>query len=198
MRIQGRASLACLNEGARCSPDLKDLLPSLCPSELDWGNGMTSNLKALGGAFISLALIVTVNSGSALARQDESASPLNQVYRVEFGDASPVYGAAIYFSFGDFLIDSYTETGIGGADQPGGTGSWDAAGDGRISIQGDAADPGYEGEELPPRPAFQLLANGQSEVDCESWPHIDVGASAAPSDLCWITNSNVLSVTRTQ
>ena len=159
---------------------------------------MTSNLKAVCTAVVSLALTVTVNSGSALARQDESASPLNQIYRVDFGDASPVFGASIYFSFGDSLIDSYTDGGIGRADQPGGTGSWVAADDGRVSIQGDPADPGYQGEELPPAPALQLLADGQSVANCESWPHIEVGASAAPSDLCWITNSNALSVTRTQ
>ncbi|HCR67432.1 MAG: hypothetical protein CMH90_03445 [Oceanicaulis sp.] len=161
---------------------------------------MTLNFKAMCGAAISLTLTAAIVSGSALARQDESASPspLNQIYRVEFGSAPPVYGGAIYFSFGDALIDSYTETGIGGADQPGGTGTWYADGGGRISILGDAADPGYEGEELPPRPALQLLADGQSEVSCESWPHIEVGASAQASDLCWITNSNVLSVTRTQ
>ncbi len=161
---------------------------------------MPLRLKMICGAAIGLALTVAVTSGSALARQDESASPspLNQIYRVEFGSAPPIYGGAISFSFGDGLIDSYTETGIGGADQPGGTGSWYAEGGGRISILGDAADPGYEGEELPPRPALQLLADGQSEVNCEAWPHIDVGSSAQPSDLCWITNSNVLSVTRTQ
>lgn len=159
---------------------------------------MSMRLKMIRGAAIGLALTVTVNSGSALARQDESVSPHNQIYRVEFGSAGPVYGGAIYFSFGDGLIDSYTESGIGGADQPGGTGSWYADGGARVSILGDAADPGYEGEELPPRPALQLLAEGQSEVECESWPHIDVGSSAQASDLCWITNSNVLSVTRTQ
>ena len=159
---------------------------------------MPLRLKMICGAAISLTLTSAVTCGSALARQDESASPLNQIYRVEFGSAPPIYGGAISFSFGDGLIDSYTETGIGGADQPGGTGTWYAEGGGRISILGDAADPGYEGEELPPRPALQLLADGQSEVNCEAWPHIDVGSSAQPSDLCWITNSNVLSVTRTQ
>ena len=159
---------------------------------------MPLRLKMICGAAISLTLTSAVTCGSALARQDESASPLNQIYRVEFGSAPPIYGGAISFSFGDGLIDSYTETGIGGADQPGGTGTWYAEGGGRISILGDAADPGYEGEEFPPRPALQLLADGQSEVNCEAWPHIDVGSSAQPSDLCWITNSNVLSVTRTQ
>jgi hypothetical protein len=161
-------------------------------------DGMPLRLKMICGAAISLTLTSAVTCGSALARQDESASPLNQIYRVEFGSAPPVYGGAILFSFGDALIDSYTESGIGGADQPGGTGTWYADGGGRFSIHGDAADPGYEGEELPPRPALQLLADGQSEVSCEAWPHIEVGDSAQPSDLCWITNSNVLSVTRTQ
>lgn len=159
---------------------------------------MPLRLKMICGAAISLTLTAAITCGSALARQDDSASPLNQIYRVEFGSAPPVYGGAINFSFGDALIDSYTETGIGGADQPGGTGTWYADGEGRVSIQGDAADPGYEGEDLPPRPALQLLADGQSEVSCESWPHIEVGASAQPSELCWITNPNVLSVTRTQ
>lgn len=159
---------------------------------------MTLRLKAVCGGVISLALTAATSSGDALARQGESPSPHNQIYQVEFGSAGPVYGGRILFSFGDGLIDSYTESGIGGADQPGGTGSWYAEGGGRISILGDDADPGYEGEELPPRPALQLLAEGQSEVECEAWPHIEVGESAQPSDLCWITNPNVLSVTRTQ
>jgi len=159
---------------------------------------MPLRLKMIYSAAISLTLTAAVTSGSALARQDESASPLNQIYRVEFGNVPPVYGSTIFFSFGDFLIDSYTETGIGGADQPGGTGNWMAQGYGRVSILGDAAREGDESDDMPPPPALQLLAEGQSEVTCEAWPHIEVGESAQPSDLCWITNPNVLSVTRTQ
>lgn len=158
---------------------------------------MPLRLKTICGAAIGLTLAAAVISGNALARQDESASPLNQIYQVEFGNTAPVFGGTILFSFGDGLIDSYTESGIGGADQPGGTGTWYADG-GRISIVGDDADPGYEGEELPPSPALQLLAEGQRQVQCESWPDLEVGASAQPMDLCWITNPNVLSVTRTQ
>ena len=157
---------------------------------------MTQTASKIAGL---VTLCWTLSGAGALAlTEGENPSPHNQIYQVEFGSAGPVYGGRILFSFDDGLIDSYTESGIGGADQPGGTGSWYAEGGGRISILGDDADPGYEGEELPPRPALQLLAEGQSEVECEAWPHIEVGESAQPSDLCWITNPNVLSVTRTQ
>lgn len=145
-----------------------------------------------------VTLCWTLSGPAALAlTEGDHPSPHNQIYQIQFGNAAPAFGGTFFFAFGDGLIDSYTETGIGGADQPGGTGSWYADG-GRVSIVGDDADPGYEGEELPPRPALQLLADGQSEVTCEAWPHIEVGESAQPSDLCWITNPNVLSVTRTQ
>lgn len=145
-----------------------------------------------------ITLCWALASPAALAlTEGDHPSPHNQVYQVQFGNAGPDFSDTIFFSFGDGLIDSYTESGIGGADQPGGTGTWYADG-GRISILGDDADPGYEGEELPPPPALQLLAEGQRQVECESWPHIEVGESAQPSDLCWITNPNVLSVTRTQ
>lgn len=145
-----------------------------------------------------VALCWALAGPAALAlTEGDHPSPHNQIYQVQFGSAAPAFGDTIFFSFGDGLIDSYTESGIGGADQPGGTGSWYVDGS-RITILGDDADPGYEGEELPPPPALQLLAEGQHQVECESWPDIEVGASAQPTDLCWITNPNVLSVTRTQ
>ncbi len=78
---------------------------------------MPLRLKMICGAAISLTLTSAVTCGSALARQDESASPLNQIYRVAFGSAPPIYGGAISFSFGDGLIVSYTEKGFGGLGQ---------------------------------------------------------------------------------
>ena len=129
--------------------------------------------------------------------EGDHPSPHNQIYQIQFGNAAPVFGGTIYFAFGDGLIDSYTETGIGGADQPGGSGDWDSLGDGRIRIEGMPveSDPG---DELPPAPELQLLESGQTEVICESWPVVEIGESPDPASLCWITNPNVLSVTRTQ
>ncbi|WP_417495687.1 hypothetical protein [Maricaulis sp.] len=147
----------------------------------------------------AVATIATLMLAGAAAAQDASAaaSPSGQIYRVSFANVDPVFGGSIYFEFDDWGISSYTESGIGGADSPGGTGSWDAEG-AAISIYGDAGEAPDPGDPLPPAPAFQLFADGQSQVRCESWPRIEVGASADPQSLCWITSPNVLAVERTQ
>lgn len=146
-----------------------------------------------------IRLLMTVMVlGASPAMAQAQTTPEGQVYQIEFNGAAPVYGGTISFSFGDYLIDSYTETGIGGADQPGGTGSWSALGDGQIRIEGDPEPMPDPGDPLPPRPALQLLASGQSDVTCETWPVVEIGDSPDPASLCWITNSNILSVTRTQ
>ncbi len=156
---------------------------------------MTKRFRSALGAAVCLVLA----GGAAAQAQDgsDNATPADQVYRVSFEPVAPTYGGEIYFSFSDWTIDSYTDGGIGGADQPGGTGSWDANGAG-VSIFGDPVEPDDPGDEMPPAPALQLLAEGQTRADCDHWPQIEVGASADPSSLCWITNPHVLSVTRTQ
>lgn len=152
-------------------------------------------------AALCLAIGLGLAGGSAASAlaDDAATGPAGQVYELTFANVSPTYGGAIKFSFdANGMVDSYTDSGIGGADQPGGSGWWSPDGGG-VSIMGDPTDDGYdEGNEMPPRPDLQLLAEGESSVTCDHWPQIEVGASADPSSLCWITNPHVLGVTRTQ
>ncbi|WP_291843277.1 hypothetical protein [Maricaulis sp.] len=148
---------------------------------------------------LAIGLGLAGGSAAPALADDATIGPAGQVYELTFANVSPTYGGAIKFSFEEGgLIDTYTDSGIGQADQPGGSGDWDQYGDG-VSISGDPSDYGYnEGDGMPPPPDLQLLAEGETGVNCDHWPQIEVGASADPSSLCWITNPHVLSVTRTQ
>ena len=148
-------------------------------------------------ALVWCGLAGVLPAGGAFALDDgETVGPEGQVYRVQFSDAAPVFGGSIYFSFSGGMIDSYTDSGIGQADSPGGTGSWMGS-TGEVTIFGDAADPD-PGDPMPSAPDLQLLADGQREVSCDAWPQIELGASVDPQSLCWITSQHVLSVERTQ
>ena len=144
----------------------------------------------------ALACLGLAGGGAWALADDEAVGPEGQVYRVQFDEAGPVYGGTIYFSFSGGLIDSYTEGGIGQADSPGGTGGWSGS-TGAVSLYGDRSYPD-PGDPMPSAPDLQLLAEGEYEAYCDAWPQVEPGASADPQTLCWITNTHVVSVERTQ
>ncbi|WP_203294741.1 hypothetical protein [Maricaulis parjimensis] len=147
---------------------------------------------------LALAAVPLLLAPIATAQDD--ASPEGQVYAVSFGDSPPVSGLTVVYTFvpGGEISSQAPRGSYDGYGDPGGSGMWHA--EGMVLIQGNSNDGLGEAPEFGTHPDMhlQLLAPGQAEVMCQSWPQIAVGESADPQSLCWITNPNVTAVVRQQ
>jgi hypothetical protein len=149
---------------------------------------------------ITLSLFALAAAAMPAAFAQDDVSPEGQAYAVSFGDSPPVSGLTVVYTFapGGAITSHVPHGSHDGYGDPGGSGSWHA--EGLVMIRGNSNDglgqaPGFG---THPDMHLQLLAPGQSEVMCQSWPQVAVGARADPQSLCWITNRDVTAVLRTQ